>query len=113
MNSDKKNPAKPAHIADAKPAIDAKDGAANANGKETKAPASHPGSPTIDIKTPVLADAHPLNAEMRSRWTKFADGDLKGVKSREELSTAVASKYGISEALAATQVTEWAVGRQF
>jgi hypothetical protein len=111
MNSDNKNYGKTANGADANSAT--KNGAAAGGNSKPMEPAVGQPGPKIDIKTPGRADLHPLNADMRSRWTKFVDGDLKGVKTPADLSTAVASKYGISEALAATQVKEWAVGRQF
>ena len=111
MNSDNKNYGKTANGADAKSATKNAP-AAGGNSKPMDPAVGRPGS-KIDIKTPGHADLHPLNADMRSRWTKFVDGDLKGVKTPEDLSTAVASKYGISEVAAATQVKEWAVGRQF
>lgn len=113
MNSNNKNQGKPANGVDAK-VTDPKNGAsANGNGKPMEPSVNPAGSPSIEIKTPGHADEHPLNADIRTRWSKFVDGDLKGVKTREELSTAVAGKYGITEALAATEVKEWAVGRQF
>ncbi len=59
------------------------------------------------------APKQPLTAAIRERWTKFADGDLDDVRTREQLATAVQSKYGITADQATTQVSEWAVGRQF
>ena len=50
---------------------------------------------------------------MRRRWGNFADADLKNIKTRADLSTAVQSKYGITAEQAAKQVQDWAVGRQF
>ncbi len=56
---------------------------------------------------------HPLTAAIRQRWSSFVDADLKNIKTREDLSAAVQSKYGVTAEQATTQVKEWAVGRQF
>jgi hypothetical protein len=71
-----------------------------------------PAAPQPEIKAPG-AEHHALLAAMRTRWANFADSDLNSVKTREDLSAAVQSKYGITADQATTQVKEWAVGRQF
>src|SRR5258706_226427 len=73
---------------------------------------SQPGAPQPEIQA-AGAEHHALLAAMRTRWGNFVDTDLQGVKTREDLSAAVQGKYGITAEQATTQVTEWAVGRQF
>ncbi len=68
------------------------------------------GAPQSDTQAQHL---HPLTAAIRERWSSFVDADLKNVKTREDLSAAVQSKYGITAEQANTQVKEWAVNRQF
>ena len=105
---------------DLKP-LDPKTAAPGAPGKASEKPAQatvREGSPQPEIKAPTAGGLaggtpHPLTADMRRRWGNFADADLKNVKTRADLSTAVQSKYGITAEQAAKQVQDWAVGRQF
>ena len=92
-------------------ATDPKTTAPLASGKPVEKPIVREGSPQPEIKAPGLG--HPLTADMRRRWANFADADLKNIHTRADLSAAVQSKYGITAGEAATQVKEWAVGRQF
>jgi hypothetical protein len=56
---------------------------------------------------------HPLSAAIQQKWSKLESADLTDIKNREDLSTKIQSRYGISADQAAAQVKEWAVGRQF
>ena len=56
---------------------------------------------------------HALTPEIRKQWSKFTDGDLAGVKGRDDLTAKVEMKYAISHDEAKKQVQAWAQGRQF
>jgi hypothetical protein len=88
-------------------------GPVNADVQDPEQPIVREGSPQPLFHSPVPAHPHPLNDEMRTRWASFVDADLKDVRTREDLSAAIVAKYGITAEVAATQVKDWAVGRQF
>jgi hypothetical protein len=94
-------------------APDTKTSAAPATAEPAGQDVSQPGSPQPEMVAPGVHEHHPLIAAMRTRWGKFTDAELKTLKTREDLTSAVESKYGIAADQAATQVKEWAVGRQF
>jgi hypothetical protein len=52
-------------------------------------------------------------ANLRQRWGKFNDRELKAIKTRRDLVRQIQSKYGLDKAQAQTNVDVWAEGRMF
>jgi len=82
----------------------------NSNAAQPAKPATPVGS---EMQAPGKGEVHPLTAAIQEKWSELQDGDLSGLKTREQLTAKIQSRYGISADQAAAQVKEWAVGRQF
>ena len=52
-------------------------------------------------------------ADLRRRWGKFDDRELKAIKTRRDLVRQIQGKYGLDKQQAQTNVDVWAAGRVF
>jgi hypothetical protein len=52
-------------------------------------------------------------ADLRQRWSKFDDRELKAIKSRRDLVRQIQGKYGFDKQQAQTNADVWAAGRVF
>jgi hypothetical protein len=60
------------------------------------------------------ADASKITvADMRSRWGKFSEAELAGIRHRATLVQGIQDKYGLSKERADQDVQAWAKGRVF
>ena len=52
-------------------------------------------------------------ADLRRRWGKFDDRELKAIKTRRDLVRQIQGKYGLDKQQAQTNFDVWAAGRVF
>jgi hypothetical protein len=52
-------------------------------------------------------------ADLRQRWGKFDDRELKAIQTRRDLVRQIQGKYGLDKQQAQTNVDVWAAGRVF
>jgi hypothetical protein len=65
--------------------------------------------------TPVMADAGRtvISKDIHAKWGKFSEADVAALKTKDELVTQVAAKYGMDKAIALRDVDALLKGRSF
>jgi hypothetical protein len=61
----------------------------------------------------VASDAKILAKDIRAKWSKLDETDIKHVRSRDALSALLVKGYGLDKAKADADVTGWMAGRSF